>query len=262
VPHHSILRPYSALLLLLSFGLAGCSDDGDSATSGTGGASGASGSAGDSGSSGTAGDSGASGAGGESTASGYCGEDTAALVSGSGTPKNPAVPITETPVAGSTCNAVERQFQPEFGAHTPEPCVEIDYSTNPPCTGTHYGTWAAYRVYDEPIPRGFWVHSLEHGAVAFLYSCTDCADEVEAAVRVLDEAGSDPLCASRGSPMSLTLLGPDPRLDTRWAASAWGYTLTAECFEPEVFGAFLDAHRNLGPEIVCSDGVDVSQPPP
>jgi hypothetical protein len=255
VPHHSILRPHSALLLLLSFGLAGCSDDGDSAASGTGGVSGSSGTAGSSGSSGAA------GAGGESTASGYCGEDTAALVTGSGTPENPADPITETPIEGSACNAVERQYPLEYGLHTPAPCVEVDYSTNPPCTGTHYGTWAAYRLYDEPIPRGFWVHSLEHGAVAFLYSCTDCADEVEAAIGVLDDAGSDPYCTSRGSPVRLTLLTPDPRLDTPWAAAAWGYTLTADCFEPEVFRAFLDARRGLGPELACGEGLDVSQPP-
>jgi hypothetical protein len=241
-----------ALLLVTSFGLFGCGDDGDGAPSGTGGASG---------SSGTAGDSGSAGAGGQAEASGYCGEDTTALVTGSGTPENPATPLVETPIDGSACNAVERQYPPEDALHTPAPCVEIDYSTNPPCTGTHYGTWAAYRVYDEPIPRGFWVHNLEHGAVAVLYSCSDCADEVEAAVDMLEAAGSDPACAARGSPSRLTLLTPDPRLETRWAASSWGYTLTADCFEPEVFRAFIDAHRGLGPEAVCGDGLDVSQPP-
>jgi hypothetical protein len=233
VSHHSILRPESALLLFLALGPSGCSGE-DGTPSGTGGTG---------------------------SDSGYCQEDTAALVNGSGAPEVPAAPIAETPIEGSSCNAVERQYPQEYGAHTPAPCVEIDYSTNPPCTGTHYGTWAAYRVYDEPVPRGFWVHSLEHGAVAFLYSCTDCDDEVARAIGVLDDAGDDALCTSRGSPVRLTLLTPDPRLDTPWAAASWGYTLTADCFEPEVFRAFLDAHRGLGPEIACSDGLDVSLSP-
>lgn len=235
MPHHSTLRPHSALLLFLIFGPSGCSGENDDADP--------------------------SGTGGNGSGSGYCGDATPALVSGSGTPEAPATPLAETPVAESSCNAIERQYAEEYPTHTPELCVEIDYSTNPPCTGTHYGTWAAYRVYEEAIPRGFWVHSLEHGAVAFMYSCTDCDDEVSDAVEVLDDAGSDPVCASRGSPSRLTLLTPDPRLDSAWAASSWGYTLTADCFEPDVFRAFLDAHRGFGPEMVCSDGLDVSQSP-
>ena len=196
--------------------------------------------------------------------SGFCGEGTAALVVGSGVPKNPATPVNETPIAQSECNAVEREFQWETGTHV-EDCAEIDYTTNPPCTGTHYGIggvrWTEYRVYDEAIPRGFWVHSLEHGAVAFLYSCEECSDEVAAATEVLDDAGADPICVTNGSPSRLTLLTPDPRLETAWAAASWGFTLTADCFEPDVFRAFLDAHRNRGPEMVCAAGIDPTVPP-
>jgi hypothetical protein len=199
---------------------------------------------------------------GGSKASGFCGEQTAALISGSGVPESPATPLSETPIAGSECNAIERQFMDEGGPHV-EDCAEIDYTTNPPCTGAHYGIvrWADYRVYDEAIPRGFWVHSLEHGAVAFLYSCTDCDDEVAAATSVLDDAGADAYCVTANSPSRLTLLTPDPRLETAWAAASWGYTLTADCFEPEVFRAFLDTHRNHGPEMVCAPGIDPTAPP-
>ncbi|HEX6276526.1 MAG TPA: DUF3105 domain-containing protein [Polyangiaceae bacterium] len=244
MPHHSILRPVTALLLALAFGGSGCGgDDGDAGDAGTNGGGGS------------------SGAGGGGGTTGYCGDATESLVTGSGTPANPAAPLTETPSAGSACGAVEREFAHEPPNHTPELCVEIDYSTNPPCTGTHYGTWAAYRVYDEPIPRGFWVHGLEHGAVTLTYSCTDCEAEVAVAEALLADVGPDPACVSRGQPTRRTLLAPDPRLDTRWAASSWGFTLTADCFEPEVFRAFIEAHRGHGLEDVCSDGLDVSEPP-
>jgi hypothetical protein len=230
------VRPLAALLITLLF-TACSSNDGDSGGDGSGGG----------------------GGGGGTT--GMCGSKTPDLVNGSGTPENPATSLSETPVATSDCNAVEREYPLEYPLHTPELCVDIDYSTNPPCTGTHYGTWPAYRVYDEAIPRGFWVHALEHGAVALTYSCTDCEDEVALADALLADVGADPVCVAGGQPSRRTLLTPDPRLDARWAASSWGFTLTADCFEPEVFRAFIDAHRGHGPEGVCGDGLDVSQPP-
>jgi hypothetical protein len=56
---------------------------------------------------------------------------------------------------------------------------------------------------------------------------------------------------------------PDPGLSTPWAASSWGFTLTADCFEPSVFRSFVAAHRDTGvtPELICSDALatDVSR---
>lgn len=233
------MRLALAVLLTTALGLPACSAEDGNGEDGGGGSGGSSGGG-----------------------TGFCQGRTAALLDGSGVPANPANPISETPIDGSACNAIERQFADEGGPHVSD-CEEIAYSTNPPCTGPHYGIirWADYRVYDEAIPRGFWVHSLEHGAVAFLYSCTDCEDEVQAATEVLDDAGDDALCVAMGEPARLTLLTPDPRLETAWAASAWGYTLTADCFETGVFRDFLNARRNQGPEIVCRAGIDPTAPP-
>jgi hypothetical protein len=185
---------------------------------------------------------------------------TASLVGGSGVPENLAEPLSETPIASSACNAVEHSFPTANALHV-ETCTDIDYATNPPSSGSHYGIWAAYKTYDEPIPRGFWVHCMEHGAVVFAYSCTDCADEAAAASALLDDIGVDPTCIALGSPSRRTLLTPDPRLEARWAAASWGYTLTADCFEPDVFRTFVETHRGFGLEGVCSDGVDVSKSP-
>jgi hypothetical protein len=191
---------------------------------------------------------------GEKTVSsyGYCREKTPALVSGSGVPRNPATPLAETTIQGSACNAVERQFYVDSAAHT-DICSDIAYTTNPPCFGPHYGiAWAAFRMYDEPVPRGFWVHSLEHGAVALLYSCTDCDDEVRAAENLIADIGIDPLCIPQSVSTERVVLTPDPRLETRWAAASWGFTLTADCFEPDVFRDFVVTHRGNGIEPYCS----------
>jgi hypothetical protein len=191
---------------------------------------------------------------------GYCGEATAGLVSGSGTPAEPLAPRFETAIAESACGAVEREYEVPQGTQPHlSMCSEISYTMNPPCFGPHYGIWAAFQHYDEAIPRGFWLHSMEHGAVVIAYSCTDCDDEVQAAKTLIDELPADPICSS---PVDRrVILTPDPKLDTRWAASAWGFTLTSECFEAEIFRTFAISHNAAGPEDFCDNGVDVGATP-
>ena len=134
-------------------------------------------------------------------------------------------------------------------------CSLLQFATNPPCEGDHYGRWAAHGVYESPLPRGYWVHNLEHGAVVFSYSCSDCAAEVEAARAAVIDAPDDPGC---GAPR--LILTPDPLLDVAWAASAWGVTLRADCFEPDVFTTFYSDRRGHGAEAVCSSGTDFRNP--
>lgn len=171
------------------------------------------------------------------------------------------MPRFETAIEESACGAVEREYDT---ATAPAPshvgvCSEVRYATNPPCVGPHYGTWAAFKNYDSAIPRGFWMHSLEHGAVVITYSCDDCEDEVGEAKAMIDTLPVDPLCSA---PVARrVILTPDPKLDSRWAASAWGFTLTSDCFEPEVFRAFAISHNAAGPEDLCANGVDVGAMP-
>lgn len=193
---------------------------------------------------------------------GYCGAETAALVAAAGNRADPAMPLLEAPVAESTCGAVERQFAIEDSPLVTD-CSAVQYQSNPPTSGPHYITWPAYKTYAEAIPRGFTVHALSHGAVVFSYSCTDCADEVASAQQVLDSTGLDPTCCTaQGCGTDATtrvMMTPDPGLPSRWAAQSWGFSLTADCFEPDVFMTFI-AHRGEGPEAICANGVDVSLP--
>jgi hypothetical protein len=53
---------------------------------------------------------------------------------------------------------------------------------------------------------------------------------------------------------------PDPTLDTAFAASAHQWTYTADCFDPDALGKFVDAHYGQGPEDFCSDGTDPTTP--
>jgi Protein of unknown function (DUF3105) len=199
------------------------------------------------------------------TADGYCDGLTPDLIAAAGDPDVALAPIAEEPVEGSTCNAVIRTYPPPTSVSHVPTCSPVSYETNPPVYGNHYPLFPKFGVYEYAIPRGFYVHSLEHGGAVITYSCTDCGDEVKKAESLVKSLGIEPACCTSsgcGDATNRMELTPDPGIPTRWAASAWGYSLTADCFEPEVFQAFAEQYRGLGPELICSNqyAIDVSEP--
>ena len=162
-----------------------------------------------------------------------------------------------TGAAGNAdCNVESKSYSNPTALHVSD-CSVIDYPMNPPVYGDHYPVWAAYTSYSFPVPLGFLVHDLEHGAIVLLYNCPDgCADEVAAAQAFIDALPADPRCAD--AVKHQLVLSPDPTLPTRWAAIAWGHSLAAECFTAPAFRAFYDAHLAHGPEDTCANGAQLS----
>jgi hypothetical protein len=142
-------------------------------------------------------------------------------------------------------------------------CSPVTYAHNPPASGPHYPNWAAYGEYDFALPRGYWLHNVEHGSVVLAYNCPQgCADDVARARAWMQNMLADPYCGAQGGEKRVLLL-PDPLLDVTWAAIAWGVTLKASCFDAETFQAFFTSNAGKGPENVCSSGVDFrAQRPP
>jgi Protein of unknown function (DUF3105) len=145
---------------------------------------------------------------------------------------------------------------PSEGANHTVQCDPVSYATMPPSSGTHYPTWPAYKTYAQPVPWGFLVHGLEHGAIAVVYNCpAGCAAEIAAAQAWIDGLPPEAGC---GDARPRVILAPDPTLDVRWAATAWTWTLRACSFDQGMFQQFFDAHYNAGLEFVCSSGADYS----
>src|SRR5665213_2666397 len=67
---------------------------------------------------------------------------------------------------GGACNAVPSTFSGLSRVHI-DTCSAITFPENPPAGGNHYQVWAAYQSFSFAVPRGFWVHNLEHGAVVY-----------------------------------------------------------------------------------------------
>jgi hypothetical protein len=198
---------------------------------------------------GTVGDAGMAGGslggGGALSEGGAAGEDGGAGQGGSG--------------ASGVCDAVVVQHELSPGIHVAA-CTAIDYATNPPSSGEHYPTWADYGVYDFALPRGYWMHNLEHGSVVVTYNCVDCGADLAAAKAWLAQLSPDAACPG-GTPR--VLLVPDPQLDVAWAASSWGFTLSADCFDAEAFSDFYVKHAGQAPAPeagICSTGFDFRAP--
>jgi hypothetical protein len=64
-----------------------------------------------------------------------------------------------------------RQVVTETATHVDEG-APVTYRNRPPSSGMHWATVPQpqeYRMYDQPLSPGRWVHMLEHGAVVVLY---------------------------------------------------------------------------------------------
>ena len=163
-------------------------------------------------------------------------------------------------VDGASCTVVIEGHPEEGFEHIP--CTSpATYLTEPPSSGNHYPIWAAYQTYSSPVPWGNLVHSLEHGAIVIVYNCpTDCSDELARAQAWIDALPADPTCGS-----NRIVLAPDPTLDVRFAASAWTWTLRADCFDDAAFTQFFQDHYNQGRELICGGGANTPDglcPPP
>ena len=54
------------------------------------------------------------------------------------------------------------------------------------------------------------------------------------------------------------LMAPDPSLDVRWAAAAWGQVLRETCFDASALSSFLLFRYGMGPEATCWNGEDAT----
>lgn len=160
------------------------------------------------------------------------------------------------------CGVTTGQYPPTSANHVPEDTT-LTFVSNPPCGGDHFGSWATWGVHDVAVPRGNWIHNLEHGGVVFLYrcasraACPDLAAKLEALAQALP---ADPACVS--PVRNRIVVTPDPNLPegVQFAAAAWGYNLVARCFDEDAFRGFYTRRFGRGPESTCAEGFVMTKP--
>ena len=125
----------------------------------------------------------------------------------------------------------------------------IVYRSNPPASGPHYPVWLRYEEFATALPRGYWVHNLEHGAVVFLYRPDVPAATVDALRNVFRNLTPDRDCNHR-----LAVMLPDPALPRPIAVVAADWLLLADGVHAPTINDFVAARRNRGPEKICDPG--------
>src|SRR5262245_39258753 len=108
------------------------------------------------------------------------------------------------------------------------------------CGDSHFE--ARYMDHVDPVPRGYWVHNLEHGAIVLLYRPDAPAALIDAVRAGYEAIPDDPECGHKRA-----LVTPDPLLDVPFAAVAWHYVM--ECggiVDTQSVLDFTAAHRNHG----------------
>ncbi len=163
-------------------------------------------------------------------------------------------PLSTTSLDGGCAITVE-SWALGAGTHVPVG-TEIVWPSNPPSSGAHFPVWAAYQEFTTPVPRGYWVHSLEHGAVALLSNCAlvngDCAPVHEALRQASASVPDDPKCSGV---RVRTVITPDPLLTEPVVAVSWGFIYRAQCVDLPSLSAFVKSHYAQGPEDTCAAGV-------
>jgi hypothetical protein len=121
----------------------------------------------------------------------------------------------------------------------------VEYATDPPTYGQHYGQTAPTGFAEEDVPPGNYVHNLEHGQIVIHYS-PDASEETQDQIDTLVDQEPD-----------ATLAVPTEGLDKPIYFTAWG--ASQGCDEPtqEAADAFRERFQGRGPEQV---GVPTFEP--
>jgi hypothetical protein len=130
--------------------------------------------------------------------------------------------------------------------------TDIEYGHNPPTSGTHFPRWETYEVHDDVVPRGNYVHNLEHGGVVLLFR----PDAPEARIAELksffDKIPADPECGHKRA-----LVTADPLLDDDVAAVVADYAIEGDDVTEASVLELVEKCRNQAPEDVCLNGGEV-----
>ncbi len=124
-----------------------------------------------------------------------------------------------------------------------------DYNSVPPTSGPHFGSQTNWGIHKEPVPEGYQVHNLEHGGVLIQYKpdlAVDIVDKLKAVGESYD--------------WKKIILAPYAPLDKNIGITAWTRLDKFDDFDEARIRAFIDAHRNHGPENVPDNMQSVTLP--
>jgi hypothetical protein len=120
--------------------------------------------------------------------------------------------------------------------------TELDHERMPPLSGRHYARAASAGFYEERLPLGNLIHSLEHGYVVVYYDPGALTPEARADLENLTSTYDGRWQGVIAVPH------PEDNPETAYVLTAWQVRLAMDEYDPETVRAFMDAFRGRGPE--------------
>lgn len=169
-------------------------------------------------------------------------------------------PAPAATAAPDSSTAPLGQGQDDMGRRHLESGASARFTYCPPASGPHYnapdGPIPAryYGKDDAALPQG-WIHNLEHGGLAVLYSCTvgTCDKATEETLRQLVTTfPPSPVCALPPGTEAPVVARFDD-MDTPFAALVWGRILLLDTLDTEKILAFYGQYgERTNPEPQCA----------
>ena len=126
------------------------------------------------------------------------------------------------------------------------------WSTSPPSAGAHYGLWAVWGFYRQPVNPRQVVHNEEHGGVIIWWGPkvpTSTVDKLESFYGQKSDGMFGTPYAPLGNKIALTAWSGDSK--RVYYQKGWygiGHIAICSSFNQKAFATFRDAFRGKGPE--------------
>lgn len=144
--------------------------------------------------------------------------------------------------AGCPSEPIGTQLPMQSYCHINENFPISWYQTNPPSSGDHWPIPSkSLGVNTSPVPREYYVHSMEHGAIILAYNCPEgCPYELDVMQKVVQ---------ARSDRAYKVLMTPDFRMEKNtFAAISWTWLYLFNTPDFDKLVCFVDEHYSRGRE--------------
>lgn len=159
-----------------------------------------------------------------------------------GTDTESSASITPTVQVPIPATGIGTAVPNEGNAHVAEGSAII-YNVYPPSSGPHYPSTAPYGFSDVEIPEGYFVHSMEHGAVVLYYR-----PDVSGAVKQQLKELFTKLTPNKNGNLKLVITPYTKGMTTPLAIAAWNRLLLMKEYNFDEIRTFYQTWVDKGPE--------------
>jgi len=154
-----------------------------------------------------------------------------------------ASPATESAFPDSGDEVGVTMDIPDLGTDHVDTGSYVNYNSNPPTSGPHYGQSLSAGFYEDVVEDGHIVHSMEHGYVVIWYNCdgvnNQACDDLKSQIETIITDHN-----------TYKLIGMDRTggMDHLIALTSWGKLAYLDKFDEAFINDFIDANQNKSPE--------------